>query len=130
MGRFDLLFEDEFQTKILMELKARPGKYEDATQLARYKDELQRRGQRSVLMWLVAPQIPTSVREFLDRIGIEYSEIHISEFRQVAERHDVPLGSDQDAVAGTNTGAPTATIRPGSWTNDREYDEVRPLRRS
>lgn len=35
VGRFDLLFEDQFQSNILMELKARPAKYEDATQLAK-----------------------------------------------------------------------------------------------
>ena len=110
VGRFDLLFEDEFQTKILMELKARPGKYEDATQLARYKDEMERRGEKNVLMWLVAPQIPNSVREFLDRIGIEYSEIHIPEFRQVAERHGVQLESDQEAAQGLNWGATTAAL--------------------
>jgi hypothetical protein len=45
-------------------------------------------------MWLVAPQIPTSVREFLDRIGIEYSEIHLPEFRQVADRRGFVLHSE------------------------------------
>jgi hypothetical protein len=98
VGRFHLLFEDEFQTQILMELKAVPGKYEDATQLARYKDEMERRGERNVLMWLVAPQIPNSVREFLERIGIEYSEIRVPEFQRVAERHGITLGSDLAAA--------------------------------
>jgi|SRR5579862_4531958 len=37
IGRFDLLFEDEFKSTILMELKARTLKYEDATQVARYR---------------------------------------------------------------------------------------------
>ncbi len=40
VGRFDLLFKDEFDTNILMELKARTAKYQDATQLAKYKDAL------------------------------------------------------------------------------------------
>ena len=100
VGRFDLLFEDEFQTNVLMELKARPGKYEDATQLARYKDELDRQGERNVLMWLVAPQIPNSVREFLDRIGIEYSEVHEAEFRRVAERHGVTSPFSESPAVG------------------------------
>jgi hypothetical protein len=95
VGRFDLLFVDRFKTNILMELKAVPGKYEDATQLAKYKDELQNRGDKHILMWLVAPQLSNSVREFLDRIGIEYSEIHESEFRRVAERHGVPVRSEE-----------------------------------
>jgi hypothetical protein len=94
VGRFDLLFEDRFKTKILMELKAVPAKYEVATQLAKYKDELHHRGENHILMWLVAPQVSNSIREFLDRIGIEYSEIHEVEFRRVAERHGVLIRSE------------------------------------
>ena len=65
VGKFDLLFEDEFKTNILMELKARPLKYDDATQVARYRDELKRNGYKNIVMWLVAPQIPGHVRDFL-----------------------------------------------------------------
>ena len=108
-GRFDLLFQDEFQTNILMELKARPAKYEDANQLARYGDELVRRGERNVLMWLVAPQIPNSVKDFLERFGIEYSEIHTVEFRRVAERHNVTVAEDERSGIPE---APQVTIRP------------------
>jgi Endonuclease NucS len=109
IGRFDLLFEDRFNTKILMELKAVPAKYEVATQLAMYKDELRNRGETHVLMWLVAPHIPHSVREFLDRIGIEYTEIHMPEFRRVAERHGKTIHSEApgqhstSAVSGRST---------------------------
>jgi hypothetical protein len=87
VGRFDLLFKDEHQTNILMELKARTAKYEDATQLAKYHDALKQQGVTNVLMWLVATAVPQSVREFLDRIGIEYTEIHESEYRAVALHH-------------------------------------------
>jgi RecB family endonuclease NucS len=66
VGRFDLLFSDRHGTNILMELKAITPKYDVADQLARYKDELERRGEKNILMWLVAPQIPNSIREFLD----------------------------------------------------------------
>jgi hypothetical protein len=112
VGRFDLLFEDRFKTQILMELKAVPAKYEVATQLAKYKDELQDRGETHILMWLVAPNISQSVREFLDRIGIEYSEIHVSEFRCVAERHGEPIHSEAPRQAppapGMKRSAPVA----------------------
>jgi hypothetical protein len=105
VGRFDLLFEDEFQTKVLMELKAVAARYEDATQVARYKEELQRLGETNIVMWLVAPQIPSTVREFLDRIGIEYSEIHEAEFRRIAEKKGVAIRSE--AVVDV-------VIRPGN----------------
>lgn len=96
VGRFDLSFEDRFKSTILMELKARTLKYEDATQVANYRDELKRNGCKNVVMWLVAPQIPHSVREFLDDKGIEYTEIHVAEFRRVAERHDFAIKSDEE----------------------------------
>jgi RecB family endonuclease NucS len=37
VGRFDLLFTDSYQTRVLMELKAVTAKYENATQLAKYR---------------------------------------------------------------------------------------------
>ena len=93
VGRFDLLFEDRFKTTILMELKAVPARYEVAHQLAKYKDELRHQGGGDILMWLVAPSVSHSVREFLDRIGIEYSEIHAAEFLRVAARHNAVISA-------------------------------------
>jgi len=93
-----------------MELKARTLKYEDATQVARYGDELKRNGCRNIIMWLVAPQIPTSVREFLDDKGIEYSEIHVPEFRRVAERHAFVIQSE---TAATQTPAVAPSVGRG-----------------
>lgn len=117
IGRFDLLFEDEFKSTILMELKARTLKYEDATQVARYRDELKRNGCRNIVMWLVAPQIPTSVREFLDDKGIEYTEIHFPEFRRVAERHAFVIQSESaemehPAVEAASVGRGGSVSRP------------------
>jgi len=94
VGRFDLMFLDEYNTNILMELKARTAKYEDASQLAKYLDAMNALGEKNILMWLVAPQIPNSVREFLDRIGIEYTEIHISEYKRIANKYDYNFQSE------------------------------------
>jgi predicted transcriptional regulator len=96
VGRFDLIFEDNWNSTIVMELKARPLKYEDATQVANYRDELKRIGHKNVVMWLVAPQIPRSVRDFLDDKGIEYNEIHDAEFRRVAERHSFEIKGESE----------------------------------
>jgi hypothetical protein len=122
VGRFDLLFQDEFQTNILMELKARPAKYEDANQLARYHDELVRRGEKNVLMWLVAPQIPNSVKEFLDRFGIEYSEIHINEFIRVAQRHNVPVDPGPESPQTTIQPTPVSHSQPPSCVSDAQVE--------
>ena len=104
VGRFDLLFEDEFQMQILMELKAVQARYEDATQLAKYKDALEGHGEKNLLMWLVAPRIPKAVCEFLDRIGIEYSEIHDAEFLRVAARHGIALDAKPPALVASEQG--------------------------
>jgi hypothetical protein len=111
VGRFDLLFEDSHGTHVLMELKARPAKYEDADQLARYKEELERRGTDNVVMWLIAPAIPGPVRQFLDRIGIEHTEIHESEFRRVAQRHGTSIKSETE-VPHSMAAAAEAEIAP------------------
>jgi len=58
VGRYDLLFDDSRGMKILMELKARPAKYEDAEQLAKYNDALRMSGQKGIVLWLVAYQHP------------------------------------------------------------------------
>ncbi|MCL5279521.1 MAG: hypothetical protein M1376_06410 [Planctomycetes bacterium] len=59
--------------------------------MAKYKEALNARGIKNILMWLVAPLVPGAIREFLDGIGIEYSEIHEATFKEVAERHAYAL---------------------------------------
>jgi len=109
IGRFDLMFVDRFQTKVLMELKAVTAKYENATQLAKYKEALEARGENGILMWLVAPSVPNAVREFLERIGIEYTEIHEVQFRRIAERRDFTFAPP-----------PAAEVSPAPRLRDRE----------
>lgn len=113
VGRFDLLFEDEFLTQILMELKAVQARYEDATQLAKYKDVMEGQGEKNLLMWLVAPRIPKAVCEFLDRIGIEYSEIHEAEYRQVAARRGIVLDAEPLVPSPSELG-PAENVRTGA----------------
>ena len=96
-----------------MELKARTAKYEDASQLAKYKDALEAAGERNILMWLVAPQIPKSVRDFLDGIGIEYTEIHEPEYRNVASRHGYEIKSEsEEPPLPVDTSPPQTTYSP------------------
>lgn len=130
VGRFDLLFEDQFGNQILMELKARQAKYDDAEQLARYREALDELGEKNVVMWLVAPRISKTVAEFLDRIGIEYSEIHEAEFRQVARRHGFQFASEQGPLPESPAmeGDPGAAPRPG--TTRRRQREARSRRSS
>jgi len=111
VGRYDLLFLDEFGTQVLMELKAIPAKYEHATQLAKYSDALREKNAKHIQMWLVAPSIPRSVRDFLDQVGIEYTEIHEAEFRKVAARHDYSFASE-NAIAIKGSPHPSLRTHP------------------
>lgn len=98
VGRYDLLFKDEYNYNILMELKAVPAKYENAHQLAKYKDAFSERGIEKVLLWLVATHIPKSVRDFLDNVGIEYTEIHETEYRRVASLVKYSFDSENENI--------------------------------
>jgi hypothetical protein len=93
VGRFDLLFEDGFKTTILMELKAKTLKYEDATQVAKYRDELKRNGSKNVSNVARGSAHSNIGAEFLDDKGIEYSEFTLTEFRRIAERRGFVIKS-------------------------------------
>lgn len=120
-GRYDLLFVDEFGTQVLMELKAVPAKYENATQLARYKDALREKNTTNILMWLVAPSIPSSVRDFLDQIGIEYTEIHETEFRNVAAHHDYSFESERPNAPTVSS---PSSIKTDQKTSSRKTGQI------
>jgi Endonuclease NucS len=95
VGRFDLMFKDPFGTQVLMELKAKTLKYEDATQVAKYRDALKAQGERRLLMWLVAPRVPQSVSDFLDEVGIQWTEIRAAKFQDVAHRHNLEFAASE-----------------------------------
>jgi len=97
VGRFDLLLEDRYGRNVLMELKAVPAKSEAVDQLIRYQEELQRRGEKNLVLWLVATLVPRPVSDLLDRFGIEYKEIHEAEYRSVAERNGFSIRSEMQA---------------------------------
>ena len=105
IGRFDLLFTDRHGMSILMELKAIPARYEVIDQIARYRDALLERGATNILMWIVAPSIPPTMKEFLSHLGIEFTEISEFEFRRAAAsigysmRGSVEQEEGQDVLA-------------------------------
>ena len=68
-------------------------------------------------MWLVALKIPKHVQDFLDQIGIEYTEIHPLEFRQVAERHGVTFEAGNDVVAPANLDPATTSFPAATRAN-------------
>jgi len=123
VGRFDLLFEDRFENNILMELKAVPAKLEAAEQLVKYRLALEEKGERNVIMWLVAPVVPRHIAEFLDRFGIEHSEIHEAQFRQIASRHDYRFASEAPA-SKEQAAAPAMEKNANSTNRESAFNEA------
>ena len=111
VGRFDLLFADHHQRKNLIDLKAQPLKIADADQVGRYKTALQEHGEKRIIMWLVSPRIPTHVRESLDDFSIEYEEIHVAKFRQVAEERGFLISEESATRTETPTRPEQKTFR-------------------
>ncbi len=123
VGRYDLLFEDGFSNTILMELKAVPAKLDVAEQLVRYKQALENAGQKNIIMWLIAPVVPKHVADFLDRFGVEHTEIHEAEFRQVASRHNYSFASESAPVP-VKTVAPTEPKRTDLPSRESAFQEA------
>lgn len=122
-GRYDLFFEDQFENRILMELKAVAAKLEAAEQLVRYKQALEEKGERNVIMWLVAPVVSKPIADFLDRFGVEYTEIHEAEFRRVASRHNYRFASEAPAPAN-QVAAPVPIKNPDSTNREAAFHEA------
>src|SRR5882724_1640215 len=112
---------DHHQRKNLIELKAQPLKIADADQVGRYKTALQEHGEKRIIMWLVSPRIPTHVRESLDDFSIEYEEIHVAKFRQVAEERGFLISEE----SATRTETPTRPEQKTFREKDAEFNSTR-----
>lgn len=113
VGRFDLLFTDRHGMNVLMELKAVPARYEAIDQIARYRDALLEKGATNILMWIVAPSVPPTMREFLSHVGIEFSEITELEFKRAAASLGYEIGRSLESEKGKEALAPVCL--DGKW---------------
>lgn len=123
IGRYDLLFEDQFKNNLVMELKAVPAKLEVGEQLVKYKQALEEKGEKNVIMWLVAPIVPKHVADFLDRFGVEHTEIHEAEFRQVASRYNF-LFTSESAPPIANVLTPMVQTKINSMDGEASFHEA------
>ena len=86
-------------------------------QLVKYKQAVEEKGEKNVIMWLVAPVVPKHVAEFLDRFGVEHTEIHEAEFRQIASRHNYSFTSES---VPPDANVLTPTVQTKISSPDRE----------
>lgn len=76
--RMDLLFEDSFQRKLLIELKVGPIKDQHIGQVMSYEGMLLSADDPSIRVMLIGNRVPPNLRRSLDHHGIAWKEISVS----------------------------------------------------
>lgn len=76
--RMDLLFEDAFQRKLIVELKVGPIKDQHIGQVLSYEGMLLSADDPSIRVMLVGNRVPPNLRRSLDHHGIAWKEISVS----------------------------------------------------
>ncbi len=76
--RMDLLFEDVFQRKLIVELKVGPIKHKDIGQVLSYEGMLLSDDDPTIRVMLIGNRVPPNIRRALDHHGIAWKEISIS----------------------------------------------------
>jgi hypothetical protein len=76
--RMDLLFEDAFQRKLIIELKVGPIKDQHIGQVLSYEGMLLSADDPSIRVMLIGNRVPPNIRRALDHHGIAWKEISVS----------------------------------------------------
>jgi hypothetical protein len=76
--RMDVLFEDKFKRKLIIELKAGPIKDEHMGQILSYEGMLLSADDPTIRVMLVGNRVPPNLQKSLDHHGIAWKEITIS----------------------------------------------------
>ncbi|MCX5808108.1 MAG: endonuclease NucS [Proteobacteria bacterium] len=73
--RIDLLFEDKFKRKLIVELKAGPIKDEHIGQILSYEGMLLSADNQDIRVMLIGTRVPPNIQKSLDHHGIAWREI-------------------------------------------------------
>jgi len=76
--RMDLLFEDAFQRKLIIELKVGPIKDQHMGQVLSYEGMLLSADDPTIRVMLIGNRVPPNIRKALDHHGIAWKEISVS----------------------------------------------------
>lgn len=80
--RMDMLFEDRFKRKLIIELKVGPIKDEHIGQILSYEGMLLSVDDPTIRIMLVGNRVPLNIRRSLDHHGIAWKEITISQLKE------------------------------------------------
>src|SRR5512133_1940961 len=87
--RIDILFEDRFNEKLIIELKKDNLDRKALSQLMEYEDYILYEKDPSARAMIIANRIPLNLKKAMDHHGIEYKEItqkHLFEFLEIRDK--------------------------------------------
>ena len=86
--RMDILFEDKFNRKLIIELKAGPIKDEHIGQILSYEGMLLSADDPTIRVMLIGTRVPPNIQKSLDHHGIAWREISFSKLREFLLDHN------------------------------------------
>lgn len=120
--RMDLLFEDRFKRKLIVELKIGPIKDQHIGQIMAYEGMLLSADDPSVRVMLVGNRVPPNIRKALDHHGIAWCEIPFQQLQRYLMA-EVPFSSDarkEEAIDRNEVPKKTPTNRPAKSTGSHD----------
>jgi len=89
--RIDLLFEDQFGHKLLVELKLGPIRDAHIGQILSYEGYVLSEGEPVMRVMLVGNRVPPNIRKMLDHHGIAWREITYAQLREMLTKKNDDL---------------------------------------
>jgi hypothetical protein len=89
--RIDILFEDRFKEKLIIELKKNNLDRNALSQVMEYEGYILSEKDPSARVMIIANRIPLNLKKAMDHHGIEYKEITHNQLFEYLEKYDVQL---------------------------------------
>jgi hypothetical protein len=109
----DLLFEDSFKRKLIIELKAGAITDQAIGQILSYEGMLLSGGDPTIRVMLIGTRVPPNIRKALDHHGIAWKEITANKLKEyLIEKNDqtfLPAIEDEESLPTSSTVARLAT---------------------
>jgi len=101
--RIDILFEDRFNEKLIVELKIGNLQRDALSQVMEYEGYILSEKDPSARVMIIANRVPLNLKKAMDHHGIEYKELtfkHLLEFLEVRDEFllDLVLGQNKEQI--------------------------------
>lgn len=117
--RIDILFEDKFKRKLIIELKIGPIKDENIGQILSYEGMLLSADDPTIRVMLVGNRVPPNIQKSLDHHGIAWKEITIMQLK------DFLTGKQDKGFLGLLSVSDDTTLRKEKVNNTLRIVKVK-----